>query len=284
MSRHGPWRKLNQIFILAIFLTASAFAGPKRYSGRGLVLAVNPSERSLTISHEKIPGFMDAMAMPFRVNNARLLQGVERGHQVYFRLAVEKNTSYVDHLVIVSAAPVDPSKWQTPVISKLVDPGQPIPDFRLVDHNGQPTALSQFRGKVVAVTFIYTRCPLPDYCPRMTDNFAEMKKRFRERLGKDLILLTITIDPQYDTPEILKTYAKVFGGGEAQGWYYLTGSRQDVARVSGFFGLEYWPDEGAITHTLQTGIIDRDGRLAANVAGKDYSAKQLGDLMEGLLN
>lgn len=276
-NRSRPWLA---VIMIALF-TTSLLAAPNRYSGHGLVLAVNG--KTVTISHEKIPGYMDAMVMPFKVKDAALLKGVERGRQVYFRLAVEKDESYIDHIVVTSADPVDPSKWQTPVVSQLVHSGEMAPDFRLVDHNRQPVSLSQFRGKLVAVNFIYTRCPLPDYCPRMTDNFAGLKKRFKDRLGKDLVLLTITIDPQYDTPEILKAYAKVFGGGEAQGWYYLTGSKQEITRVSGSFGLEYWPDEGTIMHNLQTGIIDRDGRMAANVEGKEYSSRQLGDLVEGLL-
>lgn len=157
-----------------------------------------------------------------------------------------------------------------------------MPDFELTDHTGARVLLSQFRGKVVAVNFIYTRCPLPDYCPRMTNNFAELLKRFSKAVGKELVLLSLTFDPQHHTPQVLSDYAKSFRV-KVPGWRFLTGNRQEISRVCGLFGVEYWPDQGMITHNLQTGLIDREGRLAANVEGKDYSAQQLGDLVELLL-
>jgi protein SCO1/2 len=272
------WDRRSALLLLTVILVSSHAFALDRYSGRGLVLAVDA--KTITISHDRIPGFMEAMVMRFDVRIPKLLQGIQPGQQVYFRLVVDKKESYIDHLVLLSAEPVDPGKWQTPVVSKLVKVGERVPDFTLKDHNERSISLSQFQGKIVAVTFIYTRCPLPDYCPRMTDNFAELKKRFADEEG--LVLLTITIDPQYDTPQILNEYARLFGGGESRNWHYLTGSKQDIIRVAGYFGLEYWPDNGTILHNLQTAVIDRSGKMAANLEGKEYSAKQLGDLIERL--
>ena len=116
----------------------------------------------------------------------------------------------------------------------------------------------------------------------MTANFAALRQRFQVRLGRDLVLLTVTLDPQHDTPEVLACYARG-AGAEAEGWHFLTGSRPEVERVCGLFGVEIWPDEGAITHNLETALIDRGGRLAASVEGKDYTSRQLGDLVARLL-
>ena|SRR5688572_24204208 len=253
-----------------------------RRSGRGLVLAVDRAGAGITISHDAIPGFMDAMVMPFKVANQELLRGVESGQQIYFRLAVEKTRSYIDHLRILSPTPADPARWQSPVRSHLVRTGDPVPGFELADDDGEMVRMGDLRGKVVALTFFYSRCPLPDYCPRMTANFAELARRFAARLGKELVLLSITIDPQHDTVPVLKKYAA--RQAAADGWRFLTGDLPEITRISGFFGLEFWPDQGAILHNLQTAIIDRDGKLAANTGGRSYSPRQLGDLVESLLN
>ena len=256
---------------------------PKRYFGRGIVLQVNQEDNRITLSHEPIPNYMDAMVMPFSVRSSKLLAGVQRGQRVHFRLAVEKKAAYLDHLSIVSAAPVDPSTWQSAPLSQVVKLGEIFPDFELTDQRGARVSMSQFRGKVVAVNFIYTRCPLPDYCPRMTNNFAALRDRFAEEVGRQLVLLTLTFDPQHDTSQVLHDYAKAYRV-EVPSWHFLTGDPQEIARVSGSFGVEYWPDEGMITHNLRTGLIDREGRLAANVEGKDYTAEQLGDLVALLLH
>jgi protein SCO1/2 len=269
------------LVILAVgqILTGCA---PKRYAGRGLVLEVNRPDQTVVVSHDQIRGYMDPMVMPFRVRDARLLAGLKQGDRVRFRLAVGTKASYLDYVAVESAPPASPADWQNPVISRILVPGDPVPDFELTDQNGRRVSISRLRGKVIAINFIYTRCPLPDYCPRMTAHFTALSTRFAGRLEQDLVLLSVSFDPQFDTAEVLNRYAKSFGA-DRRGWHFLTGTKEEIARVCGFFGLGYWPDEGAITHNLQTGLIDRDGRLAASVEGKDYSARQLGDLVALLL-
>jgi protein SCO1 len=157
--------------------------------------------------------------------------------------------------------------------------GGTMPDFTLTDQSSQPVRLSDFSGRVVAVDFIYTRCPLPDVCPRLSANFARLQSRFREKMGKDLMLLSITIDPQYDTPQVLLGYAKIWNA-RLDGWRFLTGQDADIEVVARRFGMNYWPEEGLITHTSQTGVIGRDGRLAAQVDGSSFTPSQLGDLIQ----
>jgi protein SCO1 len=135
----------------------------------------------------------------------------------------------------------------------------------------------------VAVTFIYTRCPLPDYCPRMIENFRAVRGRLASRMDRDLVLLTISFDPTYDTPQRLAAYATSNRAG-GPGWHFLTGDPANIERVCNAFGIQYFAEEGLITHSLQTAVIDRDGRLAATVDGKDFTPQQLGDLIATALD
>lgn len=261
---------------------ASAAACAARHPARGLVLKVDRDSSTVTVSHEDIPGYMDAMVMPFAVRDRSQLAEVRPGDRIAFRLNVKDEQSWIDKLQMLSAAPVDVGLTQTPAVSTLVPPGGEVPDFTLTNQDGQPVSLSSLRGKVVAVTFIYTRCPLPDYCPRMITNLQAIERRFPERVGKDLALAAVTFDPQYDTVTRMKEYAQFFKADKS-GWQFLTGSVDDVSRVAGMFGVEFWPEEGLITHTLQTAVVDKEGKLVASVEGKDYSPKQLADLVESIL-
>jgi protein SCO1/2 len=265
--------------IWLLMIAGCAIAGcAARHNTRGLVLNVDRARSTVTVSHEEIPGYMSAMVMPFTVGDPEQLADVRPGDRLAFRLNVKKDRSWIDKLQLVSAAPVDVGLMQTPAVSTLVPIGREVPDFTLTNHNGDQVSLSSLRGKVVAVTFIYTRCPLPDYCPRMITNLQAIERRFPDRVGNDLALAAITFDPQYDTPKRMKEYAQFFKA-DKPGWQFLTGSLDDVTRVCAHLGVEFFPEEGLITHTLQTAVIDRAGKLVASVEGKDYSPKQLTDLI-----
>jgi protein SCO1/2 len=253
------------------------------YDVRGLVLRVDGPGATLTLSHEAITGYMDAMAMPFSARERRELAGVKSGDRVEVRLVVRGGESWVDRIRVVSASPTDAGMLLSPAKPALVPVGGVLPDFELVDQNERPVSLSSLRGRVVAVNFIYSRCPLPDYCPRMVDHFKQVGVRFEDRLESDLVLLTVSFDPKFDTPPVLRSYAGAFGA-ERKGWHFLTGSREAIDRVCAAFGIEYWPDEGLLTHSLQTAVIDREWRLAATIEGKDFSGLQLGDLIESVLD
>jgi protein SCO1 len=249
-----------------------------RHQARGLVLNVDRAKATVTVSHEEIPGYMNAMVMPFDVRDPKQIAEVRPGDRIAFRLNVKDERSWIDKLQLLSAAPVDIGLTQTPAVSTLVPIGREVPDFRLINQNGEVVSLSSLRGKVVAVTFIYTRCPLPDYCPRMITNLQAIERRFPGRVGKDLALTAITFDPQYDTPQRMKEYAQFFKA-DKPGWQFLTGSLDAITRVCSHLGVEFFPEEGLITHTLQTAVIDREGKLVASVEGKDYSPQQLTDLI-----
>jgi protein SCO1 len=164
-----------------------------------------------------------------------------------------------------------------------VKTGDRVPDFTLIDQNRQRVTLSQFRGQVVAVTFVYTNCALPDFCYRLSTNFSRLQKRFTGRMGRDLILLTITFDPAHDTPEVMKEYGGIWNADE-KGWRLLSGSKPEVDKVCNMFGISFWPDEGLMTHSLHTLLIDRNGVLTANLEGNKFTADQLGDLVETVID
>jgi protein SCO1/2 len=264
-----------------LLLLASACAD--RHEASGLVLKIDPAAATVTISHDPIPNFMDAMVMPFTVEQPAELKDVRPGDRIAFRINVRDDRTEIDRVRILSAAPTDSGAILSPARPTLVAIGEPLPDFTLTNQHGQPVSLNALRGKVIAVGFIYTRCPLPDYCPRVIANLMALRHRFRDRLDDELVLLTVTFDPKHDTPEQLKAYA-ARQQADVRGWHFLTGSSEQIARVCAMFGVEYWAEEGLLTHTLQTAVIDREGRLAAAAEGKDFTPRQLGDLIELTLN
>ena len=181
---------------LMMVLAWSAAGCAQHYTSTGLILRTDKPSSTITISHDAFPGFMDAMVMPFDVRGAARRVELAPGHRVRIRLAVKRGRSWIDRVEVISAPLVDAGLQQTPRAPFLVPVGSPVPDFELTDQASRPVVLSTLKGKVVAVTFIYTRCPLPDYCPRMIANFRAVRDRFAARMDRDLVLLTISFDPQ----------------------------------------------------------------------------------------
>jgi protein SCO1/2 len=266
----------------AVLVLATSTACATHHTTTGLVLRVNQPAATVTISHDAFPGYMNAMAMPFDLKGSARGAKLTPGDRVKFRISVKGGHSWVDRVEVVSAAAVDAGLQNTPAAPVLVPVGTAMPDFELTDQAGAPVALSGLKGKVVAVTFIYSRCPLPDYCPRMVENFKAVRARFAGRMDRDLVFLTISFDPRYDTPDVLTKYAASRRAG-GPGWHFLTGDPAEIERVCNAFGIQYWAEEGLITHSLQTAVIDRDGRLAATVEGKDFTPQQRGDLVGSIL-
>jgi len=160
-----------------------------------------------------------------------------------------------------------------------------LPNVELITQDGKKVHFYDdlVKDKVVAINFIYTSCALPNFCLRIANNFGVLQKRFKARLGRDLVLLTVTFDPVHDTPEVLAHYASRWNADPAA-WRFLTGSAPDVQRVCHLFGVDVFPDEGLINHSLHTAIINRVGEMVANIEGNRFTAGQLGDLTEAVLN
>jgi len=279
------------VFMLAC--VAVSFA-EQHYPARGLILALDPSKKSVVISCSTIPGYMEAMTMSFSVLDAKQLEGLKPGTMIDFTLTVQKDSAYVEAIRVHSYQGLEPDPLaarRLKLLNRVVNasttkplvPGDAVPDFILTGQDGAPVTFSKFKGKVVALNFIYTRCALPNFCFRSSNNFGVLQKRFRNRLGRNLVLLTVTFDPEHDRPEVLAKYAQIWKA-DPRAWYFLTGSAADVRRVCDLFGEDFFQDEGLMDHSLHTAVINRHGKLVANLEGNEFSANQLGDLLQTVLS
>ncbi len=207
------------------------------------------------------------MTMPFPVKNGEILTGLSPGENVQFELDVTEKDSWVSHIEkIVGDSPTETAGVQTAATSvqdyatELIQVGEVVPDFGLIDQDGHPSRLSDYRGKVVVFTFIYTRCPLPNFCPLMSRNFADLQERFSKEFANKYQLLSITMDPAFDRPEVLKDYAARYGAIDKD-WSFATGNADQISFVAGLTGLYYAPENGLIAHDFRTALIGPDGRL-----------------------
>jgi protein SCO1/2 len=278
---------------LVLFCSSHLWAAQK-YDVTGLLLHVDHTHRSISVSCREIPGYMDAMVMEFPVRGSEMVETLEPGATVEFSLVVEKDSSYGENVRVhpFESLELDPTEARRFKLMEqamaarsaadVLHVGQPVTDFSLTDENWQRVSLSQFSGKVVAITFIYTRCPRPDYCVRLSNNFGLLQRRFQDKMGKDLVLLTVVIDPDHDQPEALAKYARIWKA-DGRSWRFLTGPLPDIQRLCRKFDMAFYPDEGLLVHSFHTVVIDRSGRLAANLEGNDFSAQQLGDLVQSVM-
>jgi protein SCO1/2 len=277
-------------FVCLVLAFASvATAADKVYTVKGMVTRVDLPTKTIVVSHERIVGLMDAMVMPFEVKDAKELQGVTPGAVVEFRLTVGDRAAYASGITVKRYESVerDPStarrlatmKRMAGLAATPLAVGSQVPDFTLIDQTKQPVTFSSLAGRVVAVNFIYTRCALPQFCLRISNNFGVLQKRFAQELSRgELVLLTITFDPERDTPEALAAYASQWKA-DPKVWHFLTGPVADVRRVNSMFGVDFFPDEGLFNHSLRTAVIDRRGRITASIEGNQYTPEQLGDLV-----
>src|SRR5579863_10281654 len=230
MSRKEKFLR-HRVALVSVILFASVHLwASKKYDVTGVVVQIDWQHKTLSVSCKDIPGYMEAMVMPFNVRDPKLLEGLEPGMSIDFSLVVEKDSSYAEniHAHPYESLELDPTQarryklMENAMAAKsaadVLHVGQPVPYFSLIDQNRQQVSLSQFAGKVVAITFIYTRCPRPDYCVRLSNNFGLLQKRFQSRMGSDLILLTIVIDPVHDQPGALANYARTWKA-DARSWH-----------------------------------------------------------------
>lgn len=286
--------------VAAILLWVALLAGARvlaleEHPAKGLVLKVDVENRLLVVSCDTIPGYMDAMEMPFAVQDSRTLAALKPGMTVRFTMVERANVVYAENIHAGTAANFEPEPVEAgeltalhramdpSTVARIVTVGQQVPDFALTDQAQTQISLSQLEGKVVALTFGYSRCPNPNYCLRLSNNLSAVERRFHDRAGRDLILLTIMIDPDHDRGATLAQYAGVFKAN-TEDWHFLTGPLPEIKQVAGMFGMNFWSDEGLLTHTLHTVVIDRQGRLASNIEGNQFTAKQLGDLVQTVMN
>lgn len=284
--------EIKHLFLLAIVLLSGfifqACTKPeaqKRYEFKGKVVNVDKRGRVVTISHEEIKDYMDAMTMPFHLKDESYLDIMQDGDKVTATLVITDSRSWLEDIVVSQERVDDAHKPAQPFEP---DAGNEVPDYSLVNQDGKPIHFAQYKGRALLLTFIYTRCPLPDYCPLMTSNFAEINKALKAdaTLYAKTHLLSISVDPEYDKPAVLRAYGLQHNQQKDFGhWELATGKPDEVKMVARYFGLAYQTEDNQIIHNLQTALIAPDGKFVKMYRGNDWKpAEVINDIKNLKLN
>ena len=246
----------------------------QRFEVQGKVVAVDKRGGMVILAHEAIQGYMGAMTMGFVLKDQWAFDVLKEGQTVRAMLVVQGENAWLEGIVITAeAVPVDTTRAPAEAVHPP-PPGAEVPDFPLINQDGKRIHLHQYRGKALLLTFIYTRCPLPDYCPLLSRNFAKILEQLRSdpSLAASTHLLSISIDPEYDTPAVLRRYGLDCAGKSSpfERWEFASGSPEQVRKVAEFFGLSYWSERGQIVHALVTALIGPDGKVRKIYPGNQW--------------
>ena len=265
---------------------ARAKSAAERHTLKGVIRSVDAARTEVTVTHEDVPGYMAAMTMPFPVkDDPQVFALLRPGDRIEATLVVDGDKYWLEKVLTkgfvptpggppFSAAGVSPGPGGvvTPQPNRAVNVGEPFPDFTLTDQTGAPVKLSDFRGQPVAVTFIYTRCPIATACPLTTAKFSKVDAVMAQKGYGEL--LTLTLDPEHDTPKVLANYAKL-AGANSKRWRFLTGNPRDVAEVASRFGILYYPDRGQLVHGQGVAIVGPSGRLSTIYYGNEWQPEHI---------
>jgi protein SCO1 len=264
--------------------TQSASPQFKIYHLRGKVISANPSKGEVTLDHEAIPGFMDAMTMPYKLKDPSILGELHPGDVITADVLVSQGddaTVLLDHIVVVGQSRPD---YKPTSIYHVPEPGDAVPDFTVRNQDGRDLRFRQFHGKELLITFIYTRCPMPNFCPLVTRNFANIEKQLATTpaLYAKTHLMSISFDPDYDTPERLKMYGAGYIGGDAKKtfahWDFAVAQKPVVAEMARYFDIGLTDaGNGIINHTLSTTLIGADGKVVKFYPGNEWTPEQVLD-------
>lgn len=269
---------------LALLLVAGCnrAPAPKQYEVNGQILGIKPERQEVLVKHEDIPGFMPAMTMPYTVKDAGLLEGKEPGDLITATLVVGDVDAYLSTLTRTGHAPIEgPAAGPVISASDLLNVGEEVPAPILVDQDREPRSMASLRGHRVALTFIYTRCPMPDFCPLMDRHFAAVQKQIEQTPQlADVRLVSVTLDPSFDTPDVLKAHARALQANPRL-WHFVTGDLDEVLAFAKRFGVTAEPGDPSwmVVHNLRTALIDPDGHLVKVHTGNTWTPAELvGDL------
>jgi protein SCO1/2 len=286
---------MPRLFRVVLFLIASVALSvacatktdERSYTLQGQVLSIDAAHKSVTVKHEEIKGFMPAMTMPYEVQDVKTLNTIAPGDLINATLVVFANGAHLTAVKKVGSAPLEKPPAEAPMPTaasgfELLKPGEAVPNANFLDQDGNKRAFADFKGSRVVMTFIYTECPMPTFCPLLDRRFAAMQKPLAENAAmKDVRLVSVSFDPATDTPPVLKAHARRLNA-DPERWTFLTGDRDDVDRFAARFGVQVsraLNDARDITHNLRTVIIDKDGKLLKVYTGNDWTPEQiLGDL------
>jgi protein SCO1/2 len=247
----------------------------KTYKLRGKVVSTDAAKSEVTLDHEAIPGFMAAMTMPYKLKDPTILSELHAGDTVTADVLVTDQDVLLDHFVVVAQAKPD---YKPAIFYHVPKPGDDVPDFKLLNQSDQTIHLSQYKGRALLLTFIYTRCPLADFCPRMSQNFAKIDRALA--IDRDLYakthLLSVSFDPDYDSPAVLRSYGGAYTGKFTNEtfihWDFAAPSKSDLPDLAKFFDVGAAPETNkTITHSLSTVLIGPDGKVARWYPGNEWN-------------
>lgn len=287
-------RVLKTVLILFVFVAShcggTKSENEKRYPLTGKVIAINKTEKTATINHDEIPGYMDQMTMEFKVKNESDLDKMKPGDRITGDLVVTDTSSWIEILAITQGgAELTP----TTIVPGEPKPGDEISDFTLVNQDGKPIRMSQYKGKALALTFVYTRCPQPDQCTLMSNNFAAIERELQQNpeVFAKTHLLSITFDPEYDTPKVMRSYGSSHSGrysDEAfKHWEFATGTAEQVKGIAEHFGVRSFKDSATgkdeLIHSLRTAVIDPQGKLVKLYRGNEWKPADIAADLKSLV-
>ena len=272
------------LFALILFAALAGFAcrapapAPRTFDLKGQILAIDQARQEITVSHADIPGFMPAMTMPYKVRDANLLKGRTPGELIGATLVVEESDAYLQSIRHEGVAAL-PDERPAARAMDLLGVGEAVRDGELVDPSGARRSLGDWRGQVLAVTFVYTRCPLPNFCPLIDRHFAAVQEQVRSSsdLQGRVHLVSVTLDPDYDTPAVLLRHAGRLKADPAV-WSLLTGSREQIETFASQFGVSVVRENAQpseLVHNLRTAVIDGNGRLVTMLSGGEWEPAAL---------
>src|SRR5256885_16567432 len=242
-------------------------ANLRTFAARGVVKQLKADDGTILLSHEAISNYMNAMTMPFKVKGPKELTDLRPGDQVSFRLSVTGTESWIDQVAKITAstprsAPLDPLEERVEERMLPIPTHHPLLDYKFTNELGQQVSLSDFRGQALAITFFFTRCPIPDYCPRLSKNFQEASRKLSAlpNAPTNWHFLSVTFDPENDTPAVLKGYAETYHYDPGH-WSFLTGPTNEIGELARLSNLKFERDGAFFNHDFRTQIIDAAGRL-----------------------
>jgi protein SCO1 len=276
-------RVLVVLAAAALFAACGSKSNQRSYTVHGQVLSVTPDRQEAMVKHGEITGLMPAMTMPYKIKERAELNAVKPGDVIDATLVIVENDAFLTGVKKVGEAPLEEAPAEPAAVTTgsnpaLLKPGEIVPDSPFVDQDGRKRRLSAFRGSTVVLTFIYTRCPLPTFCPMMDRHFVSIQERMHDDpLLKKVHLVTVSFDPAYDTPAVLKKHARELNADLSR-WTFLTGDQESIEKFGARFGVfvtRASNDPRDITHNLRTAIVGPDGKLMKVYTGNEWTPEEI---------
>ncbi|HTY64099.1 MAG TPA: SCO family protein [Acidobacteriota bacterium] len=273
--------KRTSILVLALLVAVAVSScqrtPERRFELKGKVVSVDKSQHQVTLEHEAIKGYMDAMTMSFDVKDDQVLP-LAPGQMIRATLVVQEDRSWIEGITITKTESEAEPIGDSAELHPAPKPGTEVPDFSLLNQDNKHIHLSQYKGQYLLLTFIYSRCPLPDYCPRTSSNFAAIHNSLHSMpsSGPKTHLLTVSFDTENDTPSVLREYAARYMRPAAfDEWEFATGTPDEIKNITGFFGVSFWRESGMIAHFLMTALIGPDGKIASIHPGNKWTPREI---------